>query len=74
MADSDNLDRSRASKPESSSSRIESLKESLATLDAAVVQLAEAVLSFAPAPGRARVLALLAALGHDGQAEMFDGE
>ncbi len=77
MADSRNIRSSEGSKPESFGSRIDDLKGSLATLDAAVVQLCEAYLDGAPPKRRARVLAILAALGHDGQSEMFealDGE
>ncbi len=44
----------------------------MAVLDEAVVQLTEAMLQGAPNKRRARLLAVLAALGHDGQTEMFE--
>ncbi len=64
-------------KPPSFDSRIESLKDALAVLDSAVHQLVEAMLVEAPTKRRTKLLAINAALGHDGQAEMFetpDGE
>ncbi len=74
MADSrDVVQKTEGTKPESFDSRIESLKGAMAVLDEAVVQLAEAMLKEAKPKQRARILAVLAALGHDGQSEMFEG-
>ncbi len=71
MAESSTVQTTEGVKPESFDSRIESLKGTMMVLDAAVAQLAEAMLKEASPPGRARFLAVLAALGYDGQSVMF---
>ena len=70
MAESRKVKRLEGDKPDSFDSRIR-------TLDEGLRQLCEAVLEVSAPQRRVRVLAILAALGHDGQSEMFessDGE
>jgi len=69
MADSQKVKSPEGTKPESFDSRIK-------VLDAVVTQLTEVLLlgpEGSPNQRRARLLAILAALGHDGQSEMFEG-